>query len=78
MSCDWKTCACGAGKRDFMTRHNAEKALGKAQTKRTRRAGESRRGLKVEHRAYNCELGGWHLTSESRSSYENRAKEYAK
>ncbi|MFF4510623.1 hypothetical protein [Streptomyces mirabilis] len=30
------------------------------------------RGLKVESRYYECEYGRFHLTSESRSSYENR------
>jgi hypothetical protein len=61
-------------KRDFMTERNAEKALGKAQTKRTRRADAhgTRRGLKVETRAYQCEFGGWHLTSENRRSFEDR------
>jgi hypothetical protein len=57
-----------------MTKHNAEKALGKAQAKRNRQ-GEARgtmRGLKVENRAYLCEEGGWHLTSESRRKFEDR------
>lgn len=74
MGCEWRPCDCG-NKRDFMSRHNAEKAMGKAQTKRTRRADAkvgTRRGLRVESRAYECEHGGWHLTSESRASYENR------
>ncbi|MFD7677499.1 hypothetical protein [Streptomyces sp. NPDC060187] len=73
-SCNWKPCECGA-KRDFMSHHNAEKALGKAQAKRTRRADAkagTRRGLKIETRTYECEYGGYHLTSESRASYENR------
>jgi hypothetical protein len=30
------------------------------------------RGLKVESRWYQCDEGGYHLTSQSRSSYENR------
>jgi hypothetical protein len=30
------------------------------------------RGLKVENRAYLCEEGGWHLTSESRRKFEDR------
>jgi hypothetical protein len=66
---DWKSCACGQ-KRDFMTRQNAEKALGRAKTHRSRRAGESRRGLRIEHRTYQCSEGGWHLTAESRAKYE--------
>ena len=66
---DWKSCTCGQ-KRDFMTRQNAEKALGRAKTHRSRRAGESRRGLRIEHRTYQCSEGGWHLTAESRAKYE--------
>ncbi|MET8111219.1 hypothetical protein [Streptomyces prasinus] len=75
MSCNWKPCECGV-KRDFIDRHNAEKALGRAQAKRTRRADANgtRRGLKLEHRVYACEFGGWHLTSESRASYEHRVE----
>lgn len=74
MNSDWVPCKCDAGKRDFMTRHNAQKALGRAQSKRTRRADATgtRRGLKVESRAYQCLEGGWHLTAESRKSYEGR------
>ncbi|MCY0933669.1 hypothetical protein [Streptomyces sp. H34-S4] len=57
-----------------MNRGNAEKALGKAQAQRGRRgdAMGSRRGLRIEHRVYECYLGGFHLTAESRSSYESR------
>ncbi|MFG2923924.1 hypothetical protein ACGFYA_20790 [Streptomyces sp. NPDC048305] len=57
-----------------MSRHNAEKALGKAQSKRSRRADAigTRRGSKIEHRVYACEEGGWHLTSQSRASYQSR------
>ncbi|MFD7259357.1 hypothetical protein [Streptomyces sp. NPDC059874] len=70
---NWKQCECGV-KRDFMSRSNAEKALGKAQAKRGRRgdAQGTRRGLRIEHRVYSCEFGGFHLTAESRSSYEAR------
>jgi hypothetical protein len=58
-----------------MSRHNAEKAMGKAQAKRSRQgaARGTMRGLKVENRVYECEAGGWHLTSESRSTYESRS-----
>lgn len=80
MGCEWRPCDCGA-KRDFMSRHNAEKALGKAQAKRSRQgaARGTMRGLKVESRAYQCPEGGWHLTAESRASYENRmTKEVAR
>jgi hypothetical protein len=59
-----------------MSRQAAEKALGKARAKRSRQgvARGTMRGLKVENRAYRCPEGGWHLTAESRSSYENRVK----
>lgn len=75
MSIEWKPCKCGV-KRDFMTKRNAEKNLGRARAKRTRRADAhgSRRGLKMEGRVYQCPEGGWHLTSESRSSYANRVR----
>ncbi|WP_052397164.1 hypothetical protein [Streptomyces sp. NRRL F-5123] len=58
-----------------MSSRNAEKALGRAQAKRSRRgdAAGSRRGLKIEHRVHACDFGGFHLTSESRASFENRA-----
>jgi hypothetical protein len=70
---DWRPCACGL-KRGFESRQRAEKALGRAQTKRARRADAhgTRRGLEVEHRAYLCEAGAWHLTKESRKSFEMR------
>jgi len=73
VSTAWKPCKCGI-KRDFMSKRNAEKNLGRARAKRTRRADAhgTRRGLKVEGRVYQCPEGGWHLTSESRSSYANR------
>ncbi|MFI5863525.1 hypothetical protein [Streptomyces sp. NPDC051546] len=73
MTVDWKQCECGV-KRDFLTRANAEKALGKAKAKRGRRGDAlgTRRGLRIEHRVYSCEFGGFHLTAESRSSYAFR------
>ncbi|MFF7800207.1 hypothetical protein [Streptomyces olivaceus] len=70
---DWRTCPCGV-KRGFMSERDADKALGRAQAKRSRQ-GASRgtmRGLKVESRYYECDNGRFHLTSESRASYENR------
>ncbi|MEU9795024.1 hypothetical protein AB0E27_31250 [Streptomyces sparsogenes] len=75
MSVEWKTCRCGV-KRDFMSRRNAERALGRAQTKRGRRADAvgTRRGLRIEHRVYECERGGWHLTAQSRASHESAVK----
>jgi hypothetical protein len=70
---DWKTCDCGL-KRGFASRDEADKAMGRAQAKRTRRADANgtRRGLRVERRSYECDYGMWHLTSENRSTYENR------
>jgi hypothetical protein len=65
-------------KRGFLTERDAEKALGRARAKRSRQ-GEARgtmRGLKVESRWYQCDEGGYHLTSESRASYENRIESY--
>ncbi|USH44642.1 hypothetical protein SEA_BROPLEASE_58 [Streptomyces phage BroPlease] len=68
---DWRSCDCGL-KRAFSSRQDAEKAMGRAQAKRTRRADVrgTRRGLKVEGRVYECDFGGWHLTSMSRRAYE--------
>jgi hypothetical protein len=69
-----RTCPCGV-KRSFFTEREAERALGRAQAKRQRTA-EARgtgRGLRTESRFYECEESGlFHLTSESRSSYERR------
>lgn len=75
-SIDWRNCACGQ-KRGFTRQGQAEKALGQVQTKRTRRAdlAGSRRGLKVEHRAYECDYGFFHLTAKNRK--ETGAREVA-
>lgn len=67
---------CLCGKRGWADENDAEKALGRAQSKR-RRAMESagtRRGVvKVESRVYPCEVGDLlHLTSESRREYNDR------
>ncbi len=69
----WETCACGS-KRAFSSEHDAEKALGRAQTKRNREADErgTRRGSHVESRSYECSEGNYHLTSESRKSFNQR------
>lgn len=68
---DWSSCPCGQ-KRGFNTRREADRAMGRAQTKRTRPADNrgTRRGLKVEGRIYQCDEGMFHLTSQSRRSYE--------
>ncbi|MEU6056953.1 hypothetical protein [Streptomyces sp. NPDC047097] len=71
---DYRTCECGV-KRAFGSRHDARKAMGRAQAKRTRKADTrgTRRGIKVEGRAYECEHGAWHVTSMTRRSYEETA-----
>lgn len=70
--CEWRPCPCG--KRNFGTERNAEKAMGRAQAKRTRRADAAgtRRGMHVERRSYICDYGGIHLTSENASAFDNR------
>lgn len=71
--CEWRACKCGV-KRGFVSERDAGKALGRAQAKRSRQgtARGTMRGLKVEGRYYECGFGYFHLTSESRASYENR------
>lgn len=53
------------GKRGYVTRHNAEKALRKAQgMARKRRQAGVKWIDRQERRAYgDCECGRWHLTS---------------
>lgn len=66
----WKVCPCGV-KRGFENAHLADKALGRAQTKRNR-AGDkagSRRGLERENRTYECRFGSWHLTKQSKREH---------
>lgn len=71
---DWRKCDCGQ-KRGFAFESDAMKALGRAKTKRTRRADAqgTRRGVYVESRCYECAYGTWHLTSLNKSSYEQYA-----
>lgn len=63
---------CPCGKRGFEDERLADKALGRAQTKRNRagdRAG-SRRGIKREGRYYLCDRSDlYHLTNQSHASY---------
>ncbi|MEU9057871.1 hypothetical protein AB0D13_02960 [Streptomyces sp. NPDC048430] len=68
---DWEPCECGM-KRGFDSRHDAQKAMGRAQAKRTRKADArgTRRGLRVESRVYECDFSAWHMTSMSRRAYE--------
>jgi hypothetical protein len=65
---------CKCGKRAFQSERDAEKALGRAQAKRDRTAASqgSGRGIRREHRAYECDWGGWHLTAENRRDYETK------
>lgn len=67
---------CLCGKRAFEDERMAEKALGRAVTKHNRAfdQGQSRRGMNRENRAYVCDTSGlFHLTSESRRSFQSRA-----
>lgn len=68
-----RSCRCGV-KRGFASERLAEKALGRAQAKRTRAADAAgtRRGMYVESRWYECDYGLLHLTSESRRSFNHR------
>jgi hypothetical protein len=64
------TCICG--KRGFEDEYDAEKALGKARTKRERSADKagSRRGMYRENRTYYCSQGDvFHLTEQSRRTF---------
>ena len=68
----WIQCPCG--KRGFEDEHDAEKALGRAQTKRNRifdRSAASRRGMKRESRFYECDSGLFHLTEQSRKVFQS-------
>lgn len=71
--CAWRSCKCGI-KRGFLSERDAEKALGRAQSKRNRKSDliGTRRGQHIEQRFYECDEGLFHLTSENRSSYESR------
>jgi hypothetical protein len=67
MSSQRETCC---GKRGFDTEREALKTLGQIQTHRRRKGPV--RGIKMETRAYECEWGYWHLTSESSSHRKTR------
>lgn len=67
---------CECGKRGWDDEHDAEKALGKAKTKRNRcgDAAGSRRGIKRESRYYLCDVGNlYHLTEQSRRTFQGYA-----
>ncbi|MFE0772000.1 hypothetical protein [Streptomyces sp. NPDC058861] len=67
-------CEC-SDKRAFPDKRSAEKALGRAQAKRDRQAQgiRGRAPINRENRAYECDFGSWHLTKQSRRSYEGYA-----
>ncbi|MGW1558345.1 hypothetical protein ACWCQ1_17750 [Streptomyces sp. NPDC002144] len=71
---EFHTCDC-SDKRAFGDRRAAEKALGRAQAKRDRQAQrwEGRHPQNRENRVYQCDFGMWHLTKQSRRSYEEHA-----
>ncbi|SNS49809.1 hypothetical protein [Actinacidiphila glaucinigra] len=71
---DFQSCEC-SDKRAFPDRRAAEKALGRAQAKRDRHAArfEHHGPIDRENRAYQCDYGMWHLTKQSRRSYEEWA-----
>ncbi|MER7111236.1 hypothetical protein [Streptomyces sp. NPDC000229] len=75
---DFHLCDC-SDKRAFPDKRSAEKALGRAQAKRDRQAQTIRgRGpINRENRVYECEFGMWHLTKQSRRSYEEYTANYA-
>ncbi|MFE5971422.1 hypothetical protein ACFQ64_04585 [Streptomyces sp. NPDC056460] len=68
---EFHTCEC-SGKRGFADVRAAEKALGRAQAKRDRTAERrgQRRAIDRENRIYQCDFGMWHLTKQSRRSFE--------
>jgi hypothetical protein len=69
---------CECGKRGWVEEIEADKALGKAQTKRNRAgdAAGSRRGIKRESRTYLCDVGNvYHLTEQSRRTYQSYSGE---
>lgn len=66
---------CRCGKRGFADERDADRALGRAQTKRNRavEATGSRRGLYRENRTYMCDMSDlYHLTSMSRRTHAHR------
>lgn len=65
---------CACGKRGFHVERLADKALGRAQAKRTRKADATgtRRGMCAETRYYLCDHSDlYHLTSESRRVFNS-------
>ncbi|MFD4542430.1 hypothetical protein [Streptomyces bauhiniae] len=75
---DFRPCECGV-KRGFLDQRAAEKALGRAQAKRDRQAQrwEGAHPIHRENRVYECDYGMWHLTKQSRRTYEECAARLA-
>ncbi|MFJ9827733.1 hypothetical protein ACIRSU_25720 [Streptomyces sp. NPDC101160] len=75
---EFHTCEC-SDKRAFADERAADKALGRAQAKRDRTAERrgQRRAIERENRIYQCDFGMWHLTKQSRRSFEGRTALYA-
>lgn len=75
---DFRRCPCG--KRGFEHERAADKALGRGQAKRLRKADANgtRRGVHMESRTYWCDEGQmFHTTSESRRSFNQRETIFA-
>ena len=70
-----RCCPCGA-KHSFSSEREADKELGRVQTKRKRTgdATGTRRGLRIENRVYECEYGHFHLAAESRRQFNERTE----
>lgn len=71
---------CPCGKRGWYDEDDAEKALGKARTKRERSAdkGPTRRGMYRENRIYYCIAGDLHhLTEKSRRQHQEALERVA-
>ncbi|MFI6275974.1 hypothetical protein [Streptomyces sp. NPDC050988] len=75
---DFHACEC-SDKRAFPDRRSAEKALGRAQAKRDRQAQrwEGRHPMNRENRVYQCDYDMWHLTKQSRRTYEGHTARIA-
>ncbi|MGW8743518.1 hypothetical protein [Streptomyces sp. NPDC055794] len=75
---DFRPCRCGI-KRGFLDRRAADKALGRAQAKRDRQAQrwEGSHPMQRENRVYECDHGLWHLTKQSRRTYEQYTAPHA-
>lgn len=73
---------CICGKRSFHSEHDAQRALGRTQTKRARKWDKqgSRRGLTIETRWYVCDQSErevFHLTHMNRRTFEGLASQWS-